>query len=137
MRSEIFVVLLLAGCQASFAIKEVEEEPRYNPATVINVMATVTDIREVPRGNPLTGIHLAVKVESEALEIYLGPADFVKQFEITFARGNEIQVIGSKIKFGAAHIVLAREVRKEEITLYCRDKKGEPNWKIDGGLTAR
>jgi hypothetical protein len=96
---------------------------------VIDVMTTVTEIREVPRSSPLDGLHLIVKAESETLGVYLGPADFIKQFEISFAKGEEVQITGSKVKLaGGASIVLAREVRKGDSTLYCRRKSGEPNW---------
>jgi hypothetical protein len=122
-----FVVFLLAAIPNKVA--PAEEQPAYDPATMVDVLAVVTDIREIPRGSPLAGIHLILKEESGVLDAYLGPKDFVKQFEITFAKGDEVQVIGSKVKTaGGAYVVLAREVRKGETTLYCRRKKGEPNW---------
>ena len=134
MKSETLVFLLLAGSPALLAaspdkVAKTEEQPRYDPMTVIDVMAAVTDVREMPRGSPLSGVHLAVKAESETMDIYLGPIEFVKQFDIRFIKGDQIQIIGSKVKLGSgASVVLAREVRKDEITLYCRQKRGEPNW---------
>jgi len=123
MVSTTFVVLLLAAIPNKVA--SAEEQPAYDPATMVDVLAVVTDIREVPRGSPLAGIHLILKEESGVLDAYLGPKDFVKQFEINFV----VQVIGSKVKMASgAYVVLAREVRKGETTLYCRRKKGEPNW---------
>ncbi|MFN7994497.1 MAG: hypothetical protein U0Q18_12900, partial [Bryobacteraceae bacterium] len=73
-------------------------------------------------------LHLIVKKGSEALDVYLGPKDYVKQFELRFAKGDRIQVAGSKVRYGSGYLVLAREVRKEDATLYIRDRKGEPNW---------
>jgi len=134
MRSGTLVVLLLASSSASLAVipekaAQAEEQPRYDPATVIDVMAKVTDTRETPRGSPLSGVHLTVKAESETMDVYLGPTDFLKQFEIRFAKGDEIQVIGSKVKLtSGASVVLTREVRRDTTTLYCRRKGGEPNW---------
>ena len=122
-----FVVLLLAATPNKVA--PAEEQPAYDSATMVDVLAVVTDIREVPRGSPLAGIHLILKEESGVLDAYLGPKDFVKQFEINFVKGDEVQVIGSKVKMASGvYVVLAREVRKGETTLYCRRKKGEPNW---------
>ena len=127
MLSTTLVVLLLAATPNKVA--PAEEQPAYDPATMIDVLAIVTDIREVPRGSPLAGVHLILKEESGVLDVYLGPKDFIKQFEINFAKGDEIQVIGSKVRMAdGSRVVLAREVRKGETTLYCRSKKGEPNW---------
>lgn len=110
---------------------EVLQEPSYDPSTVIDVMARVAEVRQTPPGRLLSGEHLIVKTESKDLEldVYLGPIEFLKQFEITFAPGDRLQIVGSKVKLNGAHVVLAREVRKADSTLYLRDAKGRPNWK--------
>lgn len=108
-----------------------EPEVRYDAATVVDVKATVVSIREVAKTEPLDGVYLTVKTEaakSESLEIYVGPVDFVKTFGIAFAKGDQIQVIGSRVKVDGADLVLAREVTRKETTLILRDKNGEPFW---------
>jgi hypothetical protein len=112
-----------------------EPEPGYDPATVIDVMATVMEVREVPPGSPLSGVHLLVRTQTETLDVYLAPAEFLKEFEISFAKGDRLQIAGSKVKLGETHVVLLREVRKRETTLYFRDRKGTPNWKGAGKST--
>lgn len=123
-------IMALSACVATITDKTVklDEDPRYDVSKVIDVDATVIDIREVPRNNPLSGLHLTVKIESDTVDVFLGPVDFLKTFEITFAKGDKLEIIGSKIKFGGAHIVLARQVRRDETTLYLRDAKGKPHW---------
>ncbi len=103
-------------------------EPRYDTATVIDVPATVEEVREVKTA-PMKGQHLTVKTEKETLDVYLGPAEFVKIFEVNFAKGDQIRVIGSRVKVDGADVVLAREVRKGEVSLLLREANGEPNWK--------
>jgi hypothetical protein len=123
-------ITTLSACLATITDKSVklDEDPRYNVATVIDVEATVIDLRQVTRNNPLSGLHLTVKIESDTIDVFLGPIDFLKEFEITFAKGDKLEIIGSKVKFGGAHIVLARQVRRDETTLYLRDAKGKPHW---------
>jgi hypothetical protein len=137
MRSAVSCVLFLAASgflRAAVTEKSAApaEDPRYDPATEVTVLAIVTDIREVPRGNPLNGVHLSVKPESQesqVIDVYLGPADFIKQFEIHFAKGDEVRVTGSRVKTAnGSHVILVREVRKDLETLSCRRAKGEPNW---------
>ncbi len=76
----------------------------------------------------MTGLHLTVKIDSDTVDVFLGPVDFLKDLEITFAKDDKLEIIGSKVKFGGAHIVLARQVRRDETTLYLRDAKGKPHW---------
>ncbi|HLM98579.1 MAG TPA: hypothetical protein VK335_04820 [Bryobacteraceae bacterium] len=134
MRSIIVCVFLLAASailRAAGTEKTTTpvDEPRYDPATEVSIVAIVTEVREVPHGSPLSGIHLSVKTESQALDAHLGPAEFVKQFEITFAKGDEVRVTGSKVKTAnGTRVILVREVRKDAATLSCRRANGEPNW---------
>ncbi|HVO99459.1 MAG TPA: hypothetical protein VMT15_15420 [Bryobacteraceae bacterium] len=105
-------------------------EPKYDTATVIDVNATITAQREVPKGSPMAGLHLAVKVGSEDLDVYVGPTEFVKIFEVTFKKGDSIHLIGSKVTFQEATVVLARDITLGTITLSLRDNSGEPLWKF-------
>jgi hypothetical protein len=47
---------------------------------------------------------------------------------VSFAKGDEIALTGSKWKTGDAEMVLAREVVKGTDTLILRDEKGNPVW---------
>ena len=108
-------------------------EPRYDTSTNIDAMMVVTEVKEVGPGNPLSGMHLIVRPESaksnaETTDVYLGPDDYLKDFGCHFAKGDKIQVKGSKVKFNGGPAVLAREVRLEATTLYLRDEQGVPYW---------
>ena len=133
MRSAVAFVLFLAGAAILRATLPEEttcaEGPRYDPATEFTLLGTVTEVRDVPCDTPLAGIHLTVKSLSQVFDVHLGPAKFIRQFEIRFLKGDEVRVTGSRVKSAnGVHVVLAREVRKEQATLSCRRAKGEPNW---------
>ena len=133
MASQVVAVLLgllsaAAPVVTAGQATKTEQEPAYNPASIINVMATVTDIREAPKTDPLSGVHLMVKTDKETLDSHLGPVDFVKDCGVAFKKGDRIQVIGSRVKSGDGFVLLVREVRKDNSTLYLRDQKGNPNW---------
>jgi len=104
------------------------QEPSYDPGAVVDVISTVTEVRELAGASPLSGIRLIVKAGGETLECHLGPASFLKEFEISFAKGDRVEIAGSKVRFGDGQIILVREVRKDETTVYLRDKNGNPNW---------
>jgi len=106
-------------------------EPRYDPATTVEFSGVVTATREVPRGNPMHGLHLTVENGKESFDVYLGPTDFMRQFNFTFARGDRIDIVGSRLKFGGNNVVLAREVRRQSQTVYLRDSGGNPYWPQD------
>jgi DNA/RNA endonuclease YhcR with UshA esterase domain len=109
-------------------IDKEELEPRYNPATVVDLTGRVSAVREIPRNKPLSRLHLLMSTETGEIDAYLGPVEFLKEFEMTFSAGDKVQIIGSKVSFGGRPVVLVREVRKGEIFLYLRDRIGYPNW---------
>src|ERR1039458_4635676 len=94
------VAPLLSGLTASSGqTAQAEPEPRYDSATMVDMMTVVAEMREVPRGSPLTGSHLMVRPESakensETIDVYLGPATYLKDFEVAFAKGDRLQEIG-------------------------------------------
>ncbi len=107
------------------------EEPIYDPATTVEFTGVVTASREVPRGSPMHGLHLTVESGKESFDVYLGPADFMKQFNFRFAKGDRIDTVGSKLKVAGTNVVLAREVRRQSQTVYLRDSGGNPYWPQD------
>lgn len=141
MRSSAVLALALFVVGPGSPLAADDQNIRYDPATVVDVTGVVEDIRETAA--PLRGVHLFIKPESGGqLDAYLGPAWFVKEFISSFGRHSEVRVIGSKVRLGNSAIVLAREVRKGEITLYLRDKRGNSLWerqtlRFPGGAAGR
>jgi hypothetical protein len=124
----IFAAAVVLGGTRPGAKDEPVAEPAYDAANVMNEIVSVVESREVPKGDALGGIHILVKSDSVTIDVFLGPTEFVKQFEFNVSKGDRVQVAGSKVKFRGADIILAREVRNQQMTLYLRDRKGVPNW---------
>ena len=103
--------------------------PSYDTSTVIKVSATVTGVREVAKNKALDGLHLILQSGSETLDVYIGPADFVKVFGETFVKGDKIEVIGSKVEFESSTACRLRQVIRGTVTLLLRDETGAPLWK--------
>jgi len=134
----ILGVTLLAAAPFAFGGNpSLGREPAYNPATVTDFLATVTDVNEVTLGNPFAGLHVLAKTKGKIVDIYVGPADFAAKYGVVLHKGQEIRVVGSQVKWGDAEIVLAREVTTfkrdvsgqicEDTTFYMRNEEG-PFW---------
>jgi hypothetical protein len=92
------------------------------------VKGTVEAVRQVGRYGGGSGSHIILKTEKENLEVHLGPTAFVTLSGFTFASSDHIEVVGSRVKFGDADVVLACEVQKDGKTLVLRDANGIPKW---------
>lgn len=99
----------------------------YNPSTATTVNGTVEQVRTVSRGG-WGGIHLDLETESGALDVHLGPSAFLSSKGFQFAKGDQVQVTGSKVSFKGHEAIVAREVKKGDKVLVLRNDQGVPEW---------
>jgi hypothetical protein len=65
----------------------------------------------------MTGVstvtHLAIHTADHGtIDVHLGPSSWVAAQRVTFQVGDDIEVIGSRVKYGGADVVVARQIRK-------------------------
>jgi DNA/RNA endonuclease YhcR with UshA esterase domain len=101
--------------------------PNYDPSTETTLKGAVEEVKEVPHGRT-TGVHLLVKAGQETTEVRLGPKTYLNEKQFSFAKGDQVEVVGSKVKVNGAEQMIAREVKKGDKTLVLRGKNGKPEW---------
>jgi len=102
--------------------------PKYNLQTETKMNATVEELKLPPKGSEREVAHLLIKNGTETVDVYLCPQSFLGDMGVSFSKGDEIALTGSKVKQDGADLILAREVVKGTDTLVLRDDKGRPVW---------
>jgi len=103
--------------------------PRYDPKTEVTVKGTVEEVKEYPsRSGWRTGQHVTLKTDTGSLDVHLGPTDYWRKNGFQLAKGDSIEVTGSKSKVDDATAVLARVVKKGEKAVTLRSAQGVPAW---------
>jgi hypothetical protein len=131
--------------------------PNYNPATEVTVKGTVEEVQEDmmqpgmmqggqgqssgSMGNMgqmgsmgqmgrmgHVGLHLILKTKKQSYTVLVGPSQFVKDKGFSFAKGDKIEVTGSKVKYGDSEALIAREIKKGNKVLTLRNAQGLPEW---------
>jgi hypothetical protein len=72
--------------------------------------------------------HLLLKTGTETIAIRLGPRAFLDEQKVDIRKGDTLEVIGSRVTLGDSPVVLAREIRKGDITWTLRASSGQPLW---------
>ncbi len=121
--------MLLVACLAGSALAQMGSSARrlYNPNTEITVKGTVEKVTEIGRQG-WTGTHLTLRTNEQTYDVHVGPSAYVAKSGFTFSAGNQIEVTGSKLKFGGADAIVAREIKKDGKVLTLRDRQGIPRW---------
>jgi hypothetical protein len=122
----------------------------YDTTTETTLKGTVEEVKTVsgmmggggrtaPGGRPgaqgmamMQGIHVMLKTDAETLEVHLGPSAFLKDQKIEIAKGDALEIVGSRVKIGESEALIAREVRKGQTSWTLRDASGRPRWAMMG-----
>ena len=104
---------------------------KYDTATEATLKGTVVAVNQIagPRGGP-GGTHLTLKTGQETLDVHLGPVAFLQKEGIEIAKGDQVEVTGSRVKSQGGEAVLAREVKKGGKTFTLRNAQGVPKWSM-------
>ena len=123
----LLAVLLVVSAGAQKAAPK-PRGPKYDFQTETKIKGTIEELKLPPKGSEKQIAHLVVKAGADTFDVYLCPKSFFDDMGMTFAKGDEITLTGSKVKEGETDLVLAREVVKGNDTFVLRDAKGAPAW---------
>jgi hypothetical protein len=111
------------------AVAQKSTGPKYDPASETTLKGVVDDVKEVPNSFAgEAGVHVLLKTSDGIIEVLIAPVGFLKDMDITFAKGEELKIIGAKVNKDGNALVLAREITQNGNEFVVRDKQGVPVW---------
>ena len=124
----IMFALAVASAMVALAQKPAASAtPKYDAATEVSIKGVIDEVKELPVGKE-DHVHLMLKTATETVEVRLCPTVYLKDFDVKFEKGQQIDVTGSRVKVDDHDVILAREVVNGNSTVVLRDKKGAPVW---------
>jgi hypothetical protein len=104
----------------------------YDPASVATIEARVQEVvQEAGRGGG-SGVHLMLQTEGEATVVHLGPASWLTNGGMEIDVGDVVTVSGSTTVVAGEPVMIAREVRKGDVSRDLRNEDGLPAWRRQG-----
>lgn len=122
------VCLCLTAVLSQKAQPESSSPPKYDLHTEMKTNGVIDEIIARSVGTRKDFTELIIKSGEEKLHIFVCPKPFQVEMGISFSKGDQIAVTGSKIKQDDSDVILAREMVKGTDTLLFRDDKGNPVW---------
>jgi hypothetical protein len=131
--ARLFLFLMVPICWATPGVAQKTSQdagilPKYDMKTEAKIKGMVDEVSILPLGNKKDLRELIIKSGEDKIYIYVCPETFEKEMGISFSKGDEIAVTGSKVKQEELDVILAREMTKGTDTLVFRDAKGNPVW---------
>jgi len=102
--------------------------PKYDLQAEMKTKGVIDEVNLLSLGTRKDFTELIIKNGDDKIHIYLCPKPFEEEMGISFSKGDQIAVTGSKVKHDAADVILVRELVRGQDTLLFRDAKGAPVW---------
>ena len=102
--------------------------PRYDKATEMTIEGTVKEVRYPDDGRGRKGLHLTVAAGQDSWDVHLGPASWIESKGFSFAAGDVLTILGSKVEVEGKPVLIARRITKGDSKLELRDEQGRPLW---------
>ena len=106
-----------------------QRAPAYDSSDEVSVQGIVQDVQQFYC--PISGeqgTHLIVKTENGTVQVHVAPTRFLRSNNLSFNRGDEIQVIGSRIVYQGHEAMIARSITRADQTVAFREPNGRPLW---------
>ncbi len=127
----LFRALILVSLCLWPALAQKNQEPsppKYDAHTETKMKGTVEEVKLPPKGSEKEVAHLLVKTGADTVDVYLCPKSFLDDMGVSFRKGDENGLTGSRVKQGEDDLILTREVAKGTDTLVLCDEKGSSVW---------
>jgi len=102
--------------------------PRYDKATEATLKGPIQEVKVVDTPSGIRGTHLMLKDGKQMIEVFTGPTVFLEHQNFPLAKGDAVEVIGSRVTVNGTSALLARQIRKGDTILLLRDENGRPVW---------
>jgi hypothetical protein len=127
--SSVFAVNALAKGGQGKGMSNTAYGRLYNPSTVESFSGVVEEYGVASFGRGMSqGVHLVIKTDKETLSVHLGPVWYMNKQTIQIAKGDKVEIVGSRVVFNDNPAIIASSVKKGDQTLMLRDPKGVPAW---------
>jgi hypothetical protein len=98
--------------------------PKYVKSSEVKVKGVVDEVKTAADGV----VHLMLTTDKGPLDVMIAPEQFLKEMEISFAKGDKVEILGFQVLAEGAPLLLAREVTRNGDIMLMRDDFGKPVW---------
>ncbi len=124
----IFVLILLFSVNPR-SVKSDQVSLQYNPMTEMAVTGVVDGVQISPYSMSAGfGVRLALRTDNGPLIVHVAPCRFLANHEFKVCKGDQVKIVGSKVRYQGADALIAREITRRNQTFIFRRPDGKPFW---------
>jgi len=122
----ICILLLVFGVSFHRPVS-VQGAALYNPANEVIVKGTVQEVQDVdcPVSENELESHLMLQTADGVVQVHLAPARILRSQKLSFSPGDQVEVVGAKIRLAWQNGIIAREITRGNESIILRDHEGK------------
>jgi len=127
-----FAVMLFAVLLVSVGVDFHQPLPAqgaslYNAANEVSMKGVVSEVRDFacPVSEGEMGTHVMLQTSDGVVQVHLAPSRIMRSQQLKFAPGEEITVLGSKVRMFGHNDIIARQIVRGNEQLFFRDTEGK------------
>jgi hypothetical protein len=101
------LVAFLATFFVAISAQKEANPPKYDLHAEAKMKVVVEELKLPPKGSEKQAAHLLVKNGTDTVDVYLCPKSFLEDMGVSYSKGDEIELTGSKVKQGEADLILS------------------------------
>lgn len=125
----LITIFLILAMSVSAVAQQGRGGRGYDHATETAVTGKIEEVKQLPGPTGGSGgLHLIIASGQGKVEAELCPERFFEKQGLKFANGDQVEVLGSKVKDATVETLISREVKKDGKVLTLRNAQGIPAW---------
>lgn len=99
----------------------------YNAATETSIKGVVRGVEDFtcPVSESEIGRHIRLQTDNGMLQVHLAPARVMRSQVFSFSPGDQIEVVGSRVRLQGNDTLIAREITRGNESFFVRDRQGQ------------
>jgi hypothetical protein len=127
----ILAVAVLAVLMLTFGMKPSGPTEQgaalYNVASETTLKGKITAVEDFtcPVSESEIGRHILLQTSSGVVQVHMAPARVMRSQKFSFSPGDQIEVVGSKVRLQGQETLIAREITRGNESFFIRDREGK------------
>lgn len=133
MKSAFRIVAAVAALAALIAVPVLAgntgKHPDYNAAAEVTLKGKVLEVTVKPDWMGDKAVNLILDTpDKKKVHVDVAPNDFITLMGLVLSTGDELEITGSWVKLDGEDVLLARQIRKQNVVISVRAPGGKPVW---------
>lgn len=129
MKRAFWIVVAVALVAVPVLAANAGNRPEYNASTEVTLKGKAVEVTVKPDWMGDNSVNILLDTpDRKKIHIDVAPNDFITLMGLVLSTGDDLEITGSWVKLDGEDVLLARQIRKQNVVISVRAPNGKPVW---------